>query len=229
MPRPRHRSHRRQTALLVAASIVVVAVVAVLLANAAGHSSRPRPRASTPSTSSPPSALRLVLGPLHMQNVGPPATVPLAVRHTLLATAQSYVDDAILTPLKTGRVDDGYERMFDGGVQADAKGPDRAVLTEAATGVARGAVRATASPVVLDGLGDPSGKPALIAATFVLTVRAPLARGPLTVQRLTELTFADYFGHWLVTAYNVGVRRTIGATTTAKAATTARDASGIAA
>jgi len=35
-----------------------------------------------------------------------------AVRRAVLQAAQTYVDDAILAPLKSGRVDNGYEKVF---------------------------------------------------------------------------------------------------------------------
>ena len=102
--------------------------------------------------------------------------------------------------------------MFDAGVKSAAAGPDRPALTEGSTGVVRGAVHATASPLRIDGIGDQSGKIALVATTFGLTVKASTPAGPLTITRLTELTFANEFGKWRVTAYKVVVRRRVGAT-----------------
>jgi hypothetical protein len=225
VPRPRHRSHRLQTAILVGAAIVVVAIVAIVLAITAGSGGKKKHSSASSTSTAPakPGELRLAIGTVTMENAGPPATIRPSVRRALLSASQRYVDDAILAPLKTGNVNDAYETIFDQGVRTNAAGVDRTILTEATTGVARGAVSAKASAVHLDGLGDQNGKPVLIAATFYLTIKVPLAKGPLSILRVTELTFASAFGKWYVTAYNVGVKRTIGATTTAKSASTTGD------
>jgi hypothetical protein len=75
-------------------------------------------------------------------------------------------------------------------------------------------VKATATKVRLDGLGDPAGKVVLVAATFGVDVTGKGVR----IKRLTELTFANEHGKWVVTAYRVGVQRSTSARTTAAVA-----------
>jgi hypothetical protein len=162
-----------------------------------------------------------------VQNAGPPAKVTRAIRQTLLSSTQSYVDGAILAPLERGQVNNQYAKVFDGGVRKAAANNDRAVLTEATTGKARGAVTATASPVRIDALGDQTGKVALAATSFTMTVRTPTPKGRLTIRRKTELTFANEFGKWYVTAYQVTVRRSVGAKTSSKTISSGAGLSGV--
>src|SRR4051812_38341164 len=136
-----------------------------------------------------------------------------------MAATQRYFDRAIQSPLQTGKVNPGYTRMFDTGVNGLAARRDRATLTEAATGPIRAPVRIASSRVRMDGLGDPSGKLELVAVSFSLQINAGTPTGKLKVDRHTELTFAYESAQWRVTAYRVTVRRSVGRKTTA---TTAR-------
>jgi hypothetical protein len=214
------RSKKVRTALIVIASIVVIGIVAGLLANTANSGKKHSGGTTKPETPSTTSALKLEVGTVKVQNTGATTKLPSPVRRALLGAAQAYVDDAILAPLKSGKVDDGYEKVFGLSLRPAASVSDRAVLTEANTGVARGAVQTTASRVRIDGIGDPTGKIALVATTFTLTLKATTSAGPLTIHRSTGLTFENQFGSWVVTAYDVGVLRSVGATTNAAHAST---------
>jgi hypothetical protein len=63
-------------------------------------------------------------------------------------------------------------------------------------------------------MADQTGKVVLVAATFGVDVSGKNAR----IKRLTELTFADEQGKWVVTAYKVGVQRSTSARTTSAVA-----------
>jgi hypothetical protein len=154
-----------------------------------------------------------------VQNTGFPTKVRRRVRRAVMSATQRYFDDAIQAPLSRGKVNNNYSKVFDPGVNGLAAHRDRATMTELATGPIRGPVRMRASTVRIDGLGDPTGKPALVATTFTLKVNVATPRGKLTIKRHTELTFAYESGAWRVTAYDVTVRRSIGRKTTT---TTAR-------
>ena len=160
------------------------------------------------------SALKLVIGQVDVQSAGPPAKVKSSLRRALLQATQAYVNDTIIAPLDTGKVVNGYQTMFDPFVKGPASAQDRAALTEEHTGKASGQLKATASPVRLDGLGDQTGQLSLVAATFTMNLEATTPAGAVTIRRHTELTFANEFGKWVVTAYRVTVRRSIGARTT---------------
>jgi hypothetical protein len=212
------RSKKLRTALLALVAIVFVAVAADLLANTSSSGNKSQPPKGSIAVRPPKGVtpLKLVVGSVVVQNTGKPAKVKLPVRRNLLRATQEYVQDAILTPLRTGRVDNSYDAFFDSGVKPAASGPDRPVLTEAGSGIARGPVHAVASPVRFDAIGDQNGNLALVATTFGLTARVSTPAGLLTITRLTELTFENEFGSWRVTAYDVAVRRRVGATTSSK-------------
>jgi hypothetical protein len=220
---PRKRAPKKKTALIVGASVVAVAVVALLLASLAnsGSGSKAPKKATTTTPSTPNTALTLRIGAVHTQNTGLPTKVKPAVRVALVKIDQGYVNDAIMAPLEKGAVNNAYVTSFDPGVKGAAARTDRAVLTEVRTGAATGPVVATASPVRIDVVGDQTGKIALAATTFTMQIKAPTARGTLVIRRRTELTFANEFGRWYVTAYRVTVRRALGAKTTSSTASTA--------
>jgi len=224
VPRLIPRSRKLRTGLIVAASLVVVAVVALLLASTADSGNKKAK--STPSTvPGSKTGLKLQLGLIRVQSAGPQAPLRSPLRRLLLASTQTYVDSAVLAPLESGRVGTDYAKLFDPLVKTSATHADRPTLTEANTGLVNGPLDATASHVRLDGLGDPTGKVALVAASFTMKIRAPTPAGPISIIRATELTFANEFGKWVVTAYNVGVTRTINDSTTATTARTGPKAS----
>jgi hypothetical protein len=216
-------SASRRTAILrIGVPVVVVAIVGgVLLARCGGGSSAKKPAVQHPgpsTTVAEEATFRLRLGKVEVQDTGPPAPVGKSLRRVLLAATQKYLDDAVLAPLRTGRVNAGYLSLFDAGVNGSAAKADRGVLTEVNIGRTSGPVAVTGSPVRIDGLGDPAGKIAMAATTFDLHIVGRSARGPIDLYRSAELTFVDEFGHWLVTAYRVSVHRTIGSATTATTA-----------
>jgi len=219
------RSKKLRTALLVAGSLVFVAIVVAILVSLADSGTKhtptlgkaKKPSATTAKAKNP--AVKLVVGRVVVQNTGFPTAVKPPVQRVVMSATQRYFDDAIQAPLLHGKVDNAYASVFDAGVSGAARQRDRETLTDAATGPIRGLVRIGASKVRIDALGDPSGKPMLIATTFTVDVNAPTPTGTLTISRPTELTFAYESGHWLVTAYDVSVQRSIGKKTTS---TTAR-------
>jgi hypothetical protein len=211
-------------------SVVVAGLIAVVLANMSDSSSKPKAKGTTtqPGTTVPGSKpLTLTVGKVIVQTTGPAPKITRTTRRTLLASAQHYVDGAILAPLERGKVNTTFANAFDAGVRTAAIRTDASVLTEGGTGKASGAVIATATPVRIDVLGDPTGKLALAAATFKLNVKAATPKGRLTIQRNTELTFANVYGKWFVTAYRVTVLRTVGAKTSAKTITSSGFPSGV--
>jgi hypothetical protein len=212
------RSKKLRTALAVVGSVVLVgAIVAVMVSSADSGSDQ----ATRGTTKSPPTNAakktwtKLLPGGVVVQSAGPPfVTVRPPVRRAVMGATQRYFDDAIQAPLRNGRVNVAYSKVFDPGVNGLAARRDRAALTDAATGPIKGNVRMLASRVRIDGLADPTGQLTLVATTFTLKVKAATPTGQLTIKRNTELTFSHDSGRWLVTAYRVTVRRSLGAKTT---------------
>jgi len=210
--RARLQRHPRWTR--VAGVVVLVAIVVTVIVVLADSPKKKGATAPTTTTAPRPERViprvKLKIGRVFVQNVGPRAHVRRPVRHDLLAAAQRYVDDAIIAPLEKGHLIAGYGKMYDPGVRGGALGRDLATLTEVKMGFRRDRVSATASPVRVDAIGGPDGRPALVALTFALNVDAQTSKGHLAIRRRTELTFAPEFGRWLVTAYNVSVQRSLG-------------------
>jgi hypothetical protein len=215
--------------LAVASAVVFVGIVVAILVITADSGDKHSPaRSKKPSSTTitkdvKKRSLKLVLGPVVVQNTGFPTKVRRPVRRAVMSATQRYFDDAIQAPLSHGKVNDNYSKVFDPGVNGQAAHRDRATMTELATGPIRGPVRMRASSVRIDGLGDPSGKLTLVATTFSLKINVATPSGKLTIKRHTELTFAYESGAWRVTAYEVTVRRSIGRKTTS---TTARSRPG---
>jgi hypothetical protein len=224
------RSKKLRTALLVAGSLVVVAVVVAILVILADSGTKGNP-AKPPSVPAKKQAvadvkkrsLELVMGKVEVQNTGFPAAVRPRVRAAVMAATQQYFDDAIQAPLRTGKVNNGYVKVFDARVNGPAARRDRATLTEAATGPIQAPVSINSSRVHIDGLGDPSGSITLVATSFNLEIKARTPTGTLRIVRRTELTFMRDSGAWRVTAYRVTVRRSVGHKSTS---TTARSGPG---
>ena len=69
-------------------------------------------------------------------------------------------------------------------------------------------VKATAPPVPLTALSDPSGAIDLVGATLFLDVNTKAKGGPVRVQRNGELMFQRSGADWLISSYKVSVDRT---------------------
>ena len=208
-PKP---SNNLRTAALVGGSLIIVAVLALVLANLAGSggdNAKPKHVANS-------LGLVLKIGKVNVQSAGPPPRINSSVKQAVLDSSQSYVDDAVLAPLENGKPNPAYAKIFDLGVRRSATGSDRGTLTEVRTGKLKAAVKATATQVQLDGMGDQTGKLVLVAASFRVQVDAKGSGGPVKITRGAELTFARVGNRWLVTAYRfVVIRKTPASTTSA--------------
>jgi len=215
------RSKKLRTALLVVGSLAFVGIVAAILVSTADSGPKKTPVAKAKAkakqhakAAAPHTSTDLKLGRVFVQNTGFPTTVNLPTKRAVMNATQLYFNDAIQDPLRGGSVNNKYTKQFDPGVSGLAGGVDRATLTEATTGPIRGPVTIHAGPVQIDVLGDPTGTPALIAATFSVKCYTTIPAGKLTISRQTELTFADEKHGWIVTAYHVTVVRNVGGKTT---------------
>jgi hypothetical protein len=202
-------------------ALALAGVLASPLALAACSGDDDDTSAATTSTTVPTRVeLTLEAGEQSVESVGEPVTLDGATVDALVATAQRYVDAAIVTPLRGDGVGDDYEALFEERIRAGATGADRAALTEADTPALVDTEDAAATPVRVDALAAGDGTVVLAAATFDVTVTGDSADGPVSVRRSHELTFAPGpDGAWLVTAYRVGAQRDVAGATTTTAAT----------
>jgi hypothetical protein len=192
--------------------VVLAMLIAVLMVSTSdtGDNTVRRNPTTTARPRPPKPRLQLRIGRVHVTSVGPRTHVRGRLRRTLLRKTQRYVDRAIIAPLERGRAVPRWAEVFDPGVRRFARRRDLAELTEAKTGFRRKRVHATASKVRVDALGDPRGRPALVALTWEMRAKAATSKGRFAMRRRTELTFANKSGRWMVTAYQVDVTRSRG-------------------
>jgi hypothetical protein len=150
-----------------------------------------------------------------VQSWGPTTQVPKAAQQALLASANNYVNAAVLTPLDTGKVGGGYANLFDAAVRGNATTSDQDVLTELPVGKV-GKYSEKTTPVAINGLADGSGAIVYLATNFAVTTNATTTDGKATLSRDVELTFSPQGKKWVVTAYRVKALRKLptGTTTT---------------
>ena len=182
------RSKKLRTALLV--FVGVVAAILVISADS-GTKHNPAKPPKVPAKKQVVAdvkkrSLELVIGRVVVQNTGFAAAVRPRVRAAVMAATQRYFDDAIQAPLRNGKVNNGYVKVFDARVNGPAARRDRATLTEAATGPMLAPVSIRSSRVHIDGLGDPSGSITLVATSFNLEIKARTPTGKLRIVRHTS-------------------------------------------
>lgn len=175
---------------------------------------------STTTTTEVSAAVALALGDVAVASTGPETALDDATKAAILAAAQKYIDVAVSAPLLSGAVGEGYDTLFDASVAANATGADRAILTDEGITPVNATPTITPTPVRIDALADGAGALVFLAATFNIDVAGVTDAGPLTINRVNELTFVPGpNGTWPVTAYRVTVTRTTpdAATTTTTA------------
>jgi hypothetical protein len=190
------------------ATVAVTLLVVVLAACSGGGS---HDRTATPSThSASASASRrtnlLTVGAAKVQRAGSRGVFRDRTRRAVLASAQRYVDRAILAPLETGTLGHGYAGLFVAGIRPAAVGPDRGVLTDLA---AKRAATLTeqSTPVAFGALFDKSGELLYVSTTFSVKVRAAVPAGTIAINRTVELTWERVHASWLIAAYRIKVTR----------------------
>ena len=204
------RASRRRPRVPPFRAAVSLMLVVVLTGACSGGHKKTQPPAAARSTESGSATRRtrvLVIGSTVLQRAGSRGQIDAATRREVLASAQRYVDRAILAPLETGKAGRGYPALFVPGLQPAATGVDTRVLTDLAVGNTAGFVERP-SPIALTGLADQSGALLYLATTFSVNVQATTAGGPMTIDREIELTYEHVGRAWLVTAYRVKVTRT---------------------
>lgn len=184
-------------------------LLVVVAAGACSGDDKKSPAESNQSTESGSATRRtqvLKIGSTTLQRVGTRGRITPETQRAVLASAQRYVDRAILAPLETGKPGRGYPALFVAGLRPAATGADKRVLTDLAVGPTTAFVEKP-SRVALTGLADQSGALLYLATKFSVQVQASTPGGPMTINRSVELTYERVRRTWLVTAYRVKVTR----------------------
>ena len=192
---------------------IAIACAGTVLGAACSHgsSNHSSPTTTAASATNSASVARtthvLAIGSTSVQRAGGLGRISRATQRNALASAQRYVNAALLAPLETGKVGPGYSALFDAGIRPAATGADLAVLTDLAVGRTQTSTEAV-TPVALSGLADQSGTLLYVATNFRVTVHATRPSGPVTIDRTVELTLTPVGRTWLIAAYLIKVRRT---------------------
>jgi hypothetical protein len=206
LPRSARAQLRRGVAVL---SIALVGLGLVGLGACSGGR-RPGAARPTPSSTQSGAASRvthlLTVGSTDVQRAGSRGAVSDATRRSVLASAQRYVDRAVLAPLETGNVGRGYAALFVAGIRPAAVGPDVGALTDRAIGETT-TLTEQSTPVALSALADKSGALLYLATRFNVQVKATGPRGQVSINRSVELTYEHVGATWLVAAYRIKVTR----------------------
>ena len=200
----------RSITVLVVAFAIAIAVLMVAISGSDDDTVARRPPATTTKPTPAEPHLKLKIGQVVVRSVGTRMHVRRPLRRALLTKTQRYVDGAIIAPLEDGHATAGWNKVFDPYTRRFARRRDLGEVTEVKTGFRQKRVHATASKVRIDAIGAPNGQPALVALSWTMGVDAVTGKGKLAIRRRTELTFAKEFGQWVVTAYQVDVRRSLG-------------------
>jgi hypothetical protein len=195
--------------------VAVVAVAAFVLRGDDASDSGPQFEAST--------SVDLTAGEAKVESVGAPVEFPAELRDQLLSSIGTYVDDAIVKPLRAGKADGAaLTALFDQAAVARLAGPDRAILLDEGLPKAVGKIRITTPPVALTGLAAADGKVLLATASLDLQVSARARKGVIDIHRAGTLVFAlDLTGAWKIAGWTLTVERAgPGVTTTTTAAPT---------
>lgn len=148
-------------------------------------------------------------GDVTVETVAAPVKLPDADQEQILAAVRTYVEDGIVKTLRGG-APRGMGAIFDALALAQLKGADANMMFDTGTPKANGDVTAETKPIKLTALADGFGTIILVTARINLTVKADTEDGELTVQHVGDFTFAPDAGGdaWLITSYDMKVRRT---------------------
>jgi hypothetical protein len=197
-------SKRRIIAIAIAVIVVLIGAAAAVIITSGG-SSGPEFKAST--------SVKLTAGKTTLEKVeflNPPDTFPTDVRNQILSSVGTYVDDAIVKPLRAGAADDtALAGVFDPAAVARLTAGDRSILLDEGLPKALGKIAVTTPPVAMSALVDASGKIQLVTATVDLKVTAQAKQGIVKIERSGTLVFVlDTTGSWKITGWTIHVDRT---------------------
>jgi hypothetical protein len=182
----------------------VIAILAFVVLSGGGGGGKDAPtfKAST--------AVDLKVGASKVEGVNFSKAVELSAdaQNKILSTLGTYVENAIVEPLRKGKADNtALLTSFD--AAAAPKVPtDRAILTDEGLPKAVGEIKVTTPPVALTGLSDFDGNIILVSAAVDFHVTSRAEKGTTKIRRAGTFVFApDPSGEWKITGWTIGVIR----------------------
>jgi hypothetical protein len=186
------------------AAVLVIAILAFVVLSGGGGGGKDAPtfKAST--------AVDLKVGDAKVEGVNFTKAVTISddAKNKILAGLGTYVENAIVEPLRKGKANDTkLVTTFD--AAAAAKVPtDRATLTDEGLPKAVGEIKVTTPPVALTGLSDFDGNLILVSAVVDLQITSRAEKGTTKIHRFGTFVFApDPGGDWKITAWTIVVTR----------------------
>ncbi len=153
-----------------------------------------------------PAGAAFTVAAFDVEGPGNPASVE-SVKAALLTTFTRYLEDAVLTPLRTGGPAGEITPLFTARAAEHlaATGERNAFVDEGLPPATRIVPRA--STLRLTGLADQNGDVVLVTARMELTLLAQAPDVTVTIERGADLLFVSDGGGWKIDAYRVRVAR----------------------
>src|SRR6478735_10125202 len=211
---------RRRLAFAIGAAVIVVAAVAIGVLALGGSNDDTGATKPTSSNAGPGVTFTLEAGDITTDSAGPATSFSAAQAQQVLGTVRTYVDTAVIKPLRSGQPAGDLSAVVDAVPPARATGVDRAVMLEEGLPKVTGDIVVAGKPVSFVGLGDQSGSLVLVTASVQFTVDGAIAgiKAPLHIEHRGDFVLApDASGTWKVTAYHMAVTRGGGGVDTAAA------------
>lgn len=205
--RPGDGDRRRKLLIgLGAGALVILVIVVAVLVLGGGDEGKTGPQFEA-STS-----VDLTAGDTVVHGVNPlvPIGLPPELRDQVLAAIGTYVDNGIVNPLRTGKVDDdALATTFDAASVARLAGVERAILFDEGLPKAVGKIKVATPPVIMNALADRDANIVLLAANFDLTISARAEKGTVNIHRVGSFVFTpDEAGVWKISGWTISITRT---------------------
>lgn len=201
--------------------LTALAIAVLLAASCSGGSSKDAKKDDAQSSSATFTKPTVALDVTRAELVSPQQEQRALEDTTTFATADLVKRLLLITsaePLTAGKPGKGFADLFTPDAGARAAGEDRAVVFDEGL-PSFGELEQNQASVVLTGLaGSMDAATSLVIAHFTWDVASKHHHGDRVV-RTGDLSLIPVEGHWLVAAYDISVKRTIGdrtTTTTAK-------------
>ena len=201
--------------------LIAAIVVGVLAAGGGGNDNATK---TTTSDAGPGVTLTLEAGDIATDSAGPTTAFSPAQAQQVMATIRTYLDGAVIKPLRSGEPAGDLSAVFDAGTLARVTGIDRGVMLEEGLPKVTGDIAIVGKPVNFVGLGDQSGNLVLVTASVQFTVDGTIVgiKAPLHIDQHGDLVLApDASGAWKVTSYRMAVTRSGGGIDTTTSSTPA--------
>jgi hypothetical protein len=207
--------------------VVIAAIVVTVLALGGSGNDRGSGKKQS-EAAGPTTTITLQAGDISTESAGPPTSFSSEQAQQVLSTIRTYVNEAIVKPMRSGAPAGDLSTVFDQGTLARVTGADRGVMLQEGMPKVTGDLTVTAKPIAFVGLGDQGGKLVLVSAALQLAIDGKIAgsAAPLHVEQNGDFVFApDASGAWKVTSYSMAITRSgggIDVTTTLPPTTTTR-------